>query len=315
MKNFMSIDSVSGNERKISEKIISDFEGKQYEIKIDNVGNVIVHKNKIGKKVMFLSHIDEVGIQILKRIDSFSYAIKTLGNIQVANLINQRIKFENGVVGVVYAKDGIEEPKKISDLILFSGTELQIGNIGTFYTNLLDDKLVYISHGIDNKFCAYGLIEELLNNYDNIKYNLYCVFSTQEELGFRGAKIAISSIKPDVIVNLDTTPICDFNSVEFEKGVAIKISDSIGVSNLELKNSLEKLCIDNKIKYQYEVSECGTTDMIMVNETDNGSKVCGISLPTKYLHTANSIVFKSDYSEYKKLIRAMLLCGRKIFDV
>ena len=62
------------------------------------------------------------------------------------------------------------------------------------------------------------------------------------------------------------------------------------MSDVDVVNLAKEICIRDNIKYQMEVSNCGTTELIITNEFDCGSKEIGISIPCKYMHTANTIV-------------------------
>ena len=96
------------------------------------------------------------------------------------------------------------------------------------------------------------------------------------------------------------------NSIQMTKGVGIKMSDSMCVSSLELVERLKETAIINGITFQMEVSDCGTSELIITNELDYGIKEVGISIPCKYLHSSNLVVKKSDLMEWKKLISEML---------
>ena len=63
-------------------------------------------------------------------------------------------------------------------------------------------------------------------------------------------------------------------------------------------------------KMQFEVSDCGTTEMIMINETDYGSRNIGLTVPCQFMHTANTIVQKSDYGNFRKLLSLLLFGGK-----
>ena len=90
------------------------------------------------------------------------------------------------------------------------------------------------------------------------------------------------------------------------KGVGIKISDSMCVSSIALVKLLKEIAIDSDIIFQMEVSDCGTSELIITNELDYGVEEVGISIPCKYLHSANSVVKKNDLMECEKLIHKMV---------
>lgn len=274
----------------------------------DNIGNIYVQKKASGKKILFLTHIDEVGIQISKKIDAHIYAFKTIGNLKTYNLFHQIIQFENNVLGIIVNScehNGIQD--KISELRVFSFGELDVGDVGSFKNNFLENDEIICSKALDNRVGVFGIIEIICSELSNLPYDLYYCFSVQEEIGARGAKVAISTIAPDIVFTIDTTCVGERNNVNLGDGIAIKLSDSLAISDRKMTNKLKQLCINSNIKYQLEVSDCGTTEMIMVNEKDKGAISCGISIPCKDIHTSISVVNKNDMLEYKNLLKAIHL--------
>lgn len=303
LKELCDYIAVSGYEKKLRMYLTNYFMNyKNIEVYNDRIGNVILHKKCNGLKIMYLVHIDEIGFQISKKIKNNYYEFKNLGNIKFWNLINQPIVFDNQIEGIIVLKENITKPTNINELCIYSSSDLVIGDVATFKNNFKEDTNNFISKSLDNRISLFAVINCLKKSELNLNYDFYCVFSVQEELGLRGAKVAISQLKPDIVITLDTTAICERNNIEYGEGVCIKISDSIGVSDQNLVNYVKDICKTNKIKYQLEVSDCGTTEMIMVNENDNGSLNLGISIPCKNMHSSCSFVSKQDYFNFEKLI-------------
>lgn len=136
--------------------------------------------------------------------------------------------------------------------------------------------------------------------------DVYFVFSVQEEIGMRGSRVAITTLEPDIIIDLDVSPVGKLNSLEMGAGVGIKISDSIAVSDQDLVEQCEKLARENDVVYQREVSDCGTTELIITNEKDNGAKRIGFSIPCLNMHTSKTIVNKKDVEMEERLLRFLL---------
>ena len=55
--------------------------------------------------------------------------------------------------------------------------------------------------------CCCALLCELLMYLDEPKNTVVGVFSSQEEVGIRGAKVAAYSVNPDLGVGLDVAPL------------------------------------------------------------------------------------------------------------
>ena len=147
---------------------------------------------------------------------------------------------------------------------------------------------------------------ELITEGKQYRDDIYFVFSTQEEIGMRGARVAITSLNPDVIIDIDVSPVGEMNSLEIGKGIGIKISDSVGVADSALVKLCEEVACEASIPYQLEVSDCGTTELIITNEKDNGARRMGISIPCQNIHTAHTLASKEDIENCIKLLKNVL---------
>ena len=308
LKKTCEIIGVSGYENRITDYIM-DLLNKRENVYKDNVGNLIYYKKGTcsKNKIMIMAHVDEVGFQITKKIDENKFKFKILGNVKTWNSNNQKVIFSNGSRGVIFSED--ESNISLNDfdnMYLFSLDDtINIGDTFTFFDEFMESDNFYIGKGLDNRICCYLMVKSILEDICTVN-DVFFVFSVQEEIGMRGAKVAISHIQPDIVLCLDVSPVCKNNNIDLENGVAIKISDSIGVSNPDLVNNIEKIAEKNNIKYQLEVSDCGTSELIMINEIDMGSKNVGLSLPCLFMHTPNVIVNKEDVNNMYELILKIL---------
>ena len=96
---------------------------------------------------------------------------------------------------------------------------------------------------MDNR-SACAVLVELLKALDTTKHDVFAVFSTQEEVGCRGAKAAAFALEPDVGVAIDVTvaggtPKADPPMpVYVGKGPAVKIKDSGSISTPAVRDAL-----------------------------------------------------------------------------
>ena len=279
------------------------------EVYIDKVGNLICKRfGKTGdKRIMICAHIDEVGFQIIKPIGGGKYRFKPMGNIKTRNAHQQRV-ISNNSTGIISAFDENRlEPHDYENLFIeiLSDKEPSIGDVFTFDSKLVENEHFYAGKALDNRI-ACSLLFNMIASDIKTKADVYFVFTVQEEIGMRGIRYAKSIIKPDICINLDTSPENPMNSLVVDNGVGIKVSDSMYVSSQRSVEWLTKLAEEKKICFQLEVSDCGTSELIISNEHDSGYEQIGLSLPCKHPHTANTIVSKHDINECKKLLSRML---------
>ena len=115
----------------------------------------------------------------------------------------------------------------------------------------------------DNRIGCAVLIEAMKRK-DPVN-TLYFVFSSQEEVGLRGARTSAYTINPDLGIALDVTltgdmPEAHRMEVSLGKGAAIKVKDSSMITHPKVKDLLVQLAEEGNIPYQMEVLERGGTD-------------------------------------------------------
>lgn len=273
----------------------------------DGIGNLICYKKGLlhDNKIVISAHCDEVGLQILN-VKEDKLRFKALGNVKCYNLYQQKIVFENGSKGIILADENEKVEKynygNLYIQLIDKTQEIEIGDICTFDANYFETDQYIVSKSLDNRVSCF-LLYKLLRENVVFQYDTYIVFSVQEEIGLKGIKAALTHLKPDIFISVDLTPECVDNTVKCGDGVAIKISDSIGISDRRLVSEFKEIAKKNRIKYQLEVNSCGTSEVALVSETGAGFKSIGISIPAKELHTANVMVKKSDMDETYQLLK------------
>ena len=157
---------------------------------------------------------------------------------------------------------------------------------------------------LDNRISCALITELFLKLKDSsFPFDIIAVFSTGEELGLKGAKVA--DIEADMALILDVTfaKTCDEKSDEAllcGGGVAIGVGPN---NHKKISGGLEKCAIENGIKYQTEVLEgCSGTNAWTYQVKGVGIPCGMLSIPIKYMHTPAETVAISDFDETFKLL-------------
>ena len=153
-------------------------------------------------------------------------------------------------------------------------------------------------------------VASVLMSLDVLK-NLPCkitvMFSTQEEVGTRGAKIGPYAKKIDEFISVDVsfayTPTCDkADCKEIGKGAMIGFSP---ILDKMISRKLVDTAKKNNIPYQCEIMNGSTgTNADVITLSENGIKGALISIPEKYMHQPMEVVDISDIESVSKLICA-----------
>ncbi len=138
--------------------------------------------------------------------------------------------------------------------------------------------------------------------------DLYFVFTVQEEVGLRGARTSAFGIMPDMAIAVDVTsvgdtPECMPLPAKLGGGAAIKVRDAGTVIPRKVKDFLVKVAEQNRISYQFELLIGGATDAAIIQYTQTGVPVGGISIPTRYIHSPSELADLGDIKSCIDLVR------------
>lgn len=316
----------SGNEKKVAEEIIQMVKGKVDEIRIDPLGNLICVKKGTngsqgsGKKIMLAAHMDEIGI-IVSHIDDKGFLrFSNIGGLAPLVILGQRVVFENGTVGVIWYEEDIDEMKNVKiekmyiDVSAGSRQEAEklvnIGDMAVFAGDIVKQNGRLISKALDDRIgCA--ILVQLALNAPETDNEIYYVFTTQEEVGLRGARTAAFGIVPDMALAIDVcdtgdTPGCKPMAVRMGDGPTVKIKDRSVISHPLVKDRLIDAAKKNGIPYQLEIMIHGGTDAGSIHITAGGIPSGGVSIPARCVHDTAETVDMKDVENAVKLLEAFI---------
>jgi endoglucanase len=326
IKKLTEVFGPSGYEGKVSKIIKGEIKNYVDSLKIDKMGNLIAHIKGKGPKIMVAAHMDEIGV-ITSYIDKNGFIrFSNVGGFFPINSLSARIIFENGRIGVI----GEERRKSMSDPIEMTKLYIDVGArnkkeaeklvpVGTFgcYERLFEDlgKRI-IAKALDDRIGCAVLIEVAKKLKKTVKNDTYLVFTVQEEIGLKGARTSAFGIDPDIALAVDVTRTGDTPesikmAVKLGDGAAIKVMDWGMICDPMIVESLVKTAKKNKISYQLEVLERGTTDATVIQLTKGGVPSGAVSIPSRYIHSASEIVDMDDVEAAVKLIVKFLKTDQK----
>lgn len=317
-----------GYEQKVRDLVLKNIKDDVDEIQQDNIGNIYaIKKGKdSSKRIMISAHMDEIGF-IVKHIDNNGFLrFHTLGGFDPKTLTAQRVIVhgKKDLIGVMGSKPihimSAEERAKvvhISDFFIDLGLpvdevkkQITIGDVITRDRQLIEMGDCVNCKSIDNRVSVYILIETLKLLKD-LPYDVYGVFSVQEEVGIRGANVAAHNINPDFGFGLDTTIAYDLPDSKPEdqitklgEGVAIKIMDASTICDYRMIKFQKEIADKYKIKWQPEILPMGGTDTAAIQRMGKGGAIAGaISIPTRHLHQVIEMAHKSDIEASVSLLK------------
>jgi endoglucanase len=321
IKKLVETVGPSGYESRIREVVRAEVEKYADEISVDAMGNLIVKKGEKkegGLKVMLSAHIDEIGVMVT-HVDKNGFARFTpIGGVRPHTCYGSRVRFLNGTVGVIGGEklENANHVHAIEAMYIDVGATsvedcpVKIGDVAAFDRPFEDLGNRLVSKAMDDRVCAAVLIETL-KNVKNSPHELYFVFSTQEEVGLRGATSAAYSIDPDLGIASDVTMTGDTPrgikmDVALGKGPAIKVKDGGMLADPKVVDAMVQCAQKHEIPYQLEVLLGGTTDAKAMQISRAGMPAGCVSVPTRYVHTPSEMVDINDLNNAVKLLTAFI---------
>ena len=317
-----------GHENRVRKIVLDEIKPFVDEISIDNMGNVVaIKKGKEKKKVMIGAHMDEIGF-IVTHIDDKGFVyFHTLGGFDPKTLTAQRVIIhgKEDVIGVMGSKPihlmSAADRQKVpttKDYFIDTGLDKKtlkkiicVGDTITRERKMVEMGECLNCKSLDNRVSVFILIEMLKEMKKTPPYDVYAVFTVQEEIGIRGANVSSMQINPDFGFGLDTTIAWDTpGSTKQEQvsalgeGACIKVMDSSTVCDYRMVAYMKEIAKKKKIKTQLEILPAGGTDTAGIQRMNPGGSIAGaVSIPTRHIHQVIEMVNRNDVRASIDLLR------------
>jgi len=322
LKKLCKASGVAGRENEIRETLAEIMAPLCDDVRTDNMGNLICFKQGKGEnreKIMLCGHMDEIGF-IATYIESDGMIrVSSLGGINYTASSFSKVVFNNGTEGVLVPEASASTPYSFDKVYVDIGAKdkksaekkVAVGDILRCIPSLT--RLSYgrvCGRPIDDRVgCAVIVDVAMKLANEDVKDDLYYVFSVQEEVGCRGARTAAFAIKPDRCLVYDVTGTGDTKGAKPMKcavgdGAAIKIKDSSVICNDVMVDELIACAKENKIKYQLEILTYGGTDTSSIQAS--GAIAAAVSIPCRYIHSSVETIDMADVKACSALTVAYL---------
>lgn len=317
----------SSNEKEVAEWIIKKIPSN-FNIKRDNLGSIIASSHPLEsnlKKVMIISHMDEIGFMISGFNSDGTLTFEGVGGINYSNLLSQTVCIKNNRGEKFYGMFALncysmrERSSKLknslsnTDYVLDFGfinkdeaeQKISFGDIAIFSSQgmKIDNNRV-IAKAIDDRAGCFTILESMkdLKIRGDINY-VYC-FSVQEEVGCRGAITLSNMIKPDLAIVTDIS-YAFLQMGHVGKGPLFRPMDAGTMQKPIINNYIKEVYNKLNVSYQNYIS-FGATDGSKVHTSNIGVPTMQLCLIGKEIHSANGIVSMDDINSLSLVIKNVL---------
>jgi endoglucanase len=277
--------------------------------------------------------MDEVGFMITKVDKSGLLRFHNVGGVEERLLPAKRVVIGDervpGIVGSpvphLQSAEQARKPLAADDLAIDIGAtsdkqaqeKVKVGDYGTFatrFTVLSDDPKWPTVRGkaFDDRAGCAVLIALLAEAYP---VDVLAVFTTQEEVGSRGARVAAYRLEPDAAFALEGT-ICDDSPkppddettpvTRLGDGPAVTIMDRSFAAHPGILAAIRESAATEQIQFQYKTPLLGGTDAGPIHLSRAGVPSGTIAVPCRYIHGPAAILNLNDLSNTVRLAGAVL---------
>ncbi len=344
LKRLCLTPGVSGREERVRSLIEKEIKGLFDTVETDAMGNLICRRlprTSAGKpaaagrkkplRVSLLCHMDQIGFYVRHIDDKGFIRVGNAGGFDTRNLFSRRMTLvtSSGDLACVMNPAGrpvhiaSDEDKKkipdIKDLMLDTGLSaievkkrIKIGDYAVYADPFIEIGTKLVCEAMDNRVaCWLGI--EAIRQIESKKTPHACeiivIFTTQEEVGLRGAKTGSALVEADIGIGIDVTLSCDTPGVpadeavtEQGKGFGLHVMDSSFIADYQLVNDIEACAKKNRIPYQRTILLRGGQDGAAAQQTGKGARAVGIVVGTRYIHTTTEMIDKKDLAAARDIL-------------
>ena len=323
---------VSGEEDEVRALVVDAVRDQVDELTVDALGNVIAIKRGQSHpeyRVMIAAHMDEIGMMVTAVDGNGLIQFTRVGGIDPRILPGLRVKVgAKRTPGVILWKPihlwrnmkTVAMDQLRIDVGARDKSAAEPGDRIAFdaqFTQLSDN--VVRGKSFDDRVGCAVLIDILRG--EPYPVTVAGVFTTQEEIGLRGAQVAAQRLSPDAAIVLEGTYAYDVPDPNREvdagdlptnpgtrlgEGAVITLADRQMITDPRALAFLRETAEDKGIKYQVKTMGGGGTDGGAIHLAQAGVPTMPISVPCRYIHTPNAIMRLDDYQSVLELSQAVL---------
>lgn len=335
LRHLCETPGVPGHEERVRDLIAGEVEALFDTVETDAMGSLHCVRKGTGKspqKIMLLCHMDEIGFLVSHISDKGFLYLQTVGGFDPRNLFSRRVLVctETGDLKAVMNPGGrpvhiasAADRKKVPEPHeFFVDTGLgekakEVVNVGDMV--VMDEPFLemgdkVVSKALDNRIACWLGVEAIRGlGKAKTKSEVHVVFTTQEEVGLRGARTASYKVKPDIGIGIDVTLSCDTPGVpeqdrttEQGKGFGLHLRDGSFIADKALVAEIAAIAEKKKIPYQRTMLRSGGQDGAAAQQAAAGARAVGIVVGTRYIHTVTEMIEKSDLTAAREILTAYL---------
>jgi putative aminopeptidase FrvX len=325
-RQLIDVPGVSFHEEKVLQKIKELLPGN-LEATVDEMNNLLVILGTGKPEIMFVTHMDEIGLEVTEIQDDGSLKTRARGGSfsSIWESKTVRIHTKTGMVeGIVEPRKSYREPDpkphSADDLVVYVGTDAKAATAalgiapGDFIVQPkrvtpLGNYKTAAGSTDDRAGCAAQILALRRLAGRKLPRTVAFAWVVQEETGLSGSRFLSRSYAPEYVFAVDTfvssdTPL-DPKNIGFNpqgKGAVLRVIDSSNITPEETFRKVRRLAESRNIPVQWGITSGGNDGSVFLRE---GSVDIPLSWPGIYSHSYVSVMDIRDVMALTHLIAAI----------
>ena len=331
LRELVFVPGISGYEDAVADWISKRLPAKLKPTR-DNLGNLYVTIGSGKPHLLFVAHMDEIGI-VIAHIEENGYArLRKIGGLDDRALLGRLVDFQTaggtvtGVVGIkpphlmVDREKEMKESMSSQDMYVDFGTrsrkETERLGIYPLTPGVIKKQFAILnrqyvsSRGLDDRVGCAALVWALQAWHRRPpKCTITIAWSVQEEIGLRGAMALAHNLQVDHAFPIDSCATADAPAVTFHlaptrlgKGPVLRLIDRVAIASPSLLRKVERVAKQQRIPLQLAVAG-GTTDGSALQTT--GIDMIPLCVAARYVHAPCEMIHLGDLYHLVDLILAL----------
>lgn len=327
---------VSGQEEAVRDIVLHALPETVTDVRIDAMGNVLAFMAGTDAanrpRVMLDAHMDEIGFLVTGYDSDGLLHVDSIGGIDPRILPAQRLRVGPKALPAAFIwapihKNHDQNVMKLSNMRVDIGASSKsdaqgkapLGTPVVFDSWFGEHGRLWRGKAMDDRAGVSVLLDVLARG--PYKADVLIAFTTQEEVGLRGATVAARALNPDVAFSLETTTANDIPdpsadpddtltasnpTCELGRGTAITRLDRSVLVSPKMLAFIESTAQAAGLPYQFKTRQGGGNDAGAILQQNAGIPSATLSIPARYIHSPTALIDPNDYATTVQLVAALL---------
>ena len=174
----------------------------------------------------------------------------------------------------------------------------------------------YVAKGWDDRVGLAVMLEAARQIHEGeiqLPNQIIWVATVQEEIGLRGAQTSVHIADPDLGISIEAGVSADYPGARPEQaqehlghGPGMFLLDSSMIPNRKLRDFFFDVAKEEGIPLQADILTGYGEDGAEIQRSRTGTPTVNIAIPTRYLHSHNGIINRSDFDSAVRLVTAVV---------